>query len=125
MIAGMFWKSDHLKHAAIVTIIVSALFSVGAYISGEDAEHVVEDIIGINHDALEEHEDAAELSMWALIITGAISLGTIAGFLQRRVYSRLLIWLCLLFMLISVLMMVHTGKEGGMIRHSEILRTDL
>jgi ABC-type Mn2+/Zn2+ transport system permease subunit len=125
LIAGMFWKSDHLKHAALVTVIISALFSIGSYITGEDAEHVVEDIIGINHEALEEHEEAAEISMWALIITGAISLGTLAGFYQQKKYSGPLVWLCLAFLFVSVLLTIHTGKEGGMIRHTELLRTDI
>ena len=124
LISGLIWKSDHLKHAAFVMIIISALFSIGAYLSGEEAEHAVEDMIGINHEALEEHEESAEIAMWLLIITGALSLGTISAFVKKGRYTHVLVWVCLVFLLISTLSMIHTGKEGGLIRHSEILRTD-
>ncbi len=125
LLAGIIWKSNHILHGAYVLVIVSALFSVGAYVTGEDAEHAVEKIIGINHEALEEHEDSAEISMWALILTGALSLGTVAAFRKTGAYSKPLVVITLVALLISTVLMVHTGKEGGLIRHSEILRTDI
>jgi uncharacterized membrane protein len=125
LIAGLIWKSNHLLHGAYALIIISALFSVGAYITGEEAEHAVEKIIGINHDALEEHEESAEISMWVLILTGALSLGTVAAYKKAGSYSKVLVIITLIAMLVSTALMIHTGKEGGLVRHSEILRTDL
>lgn len=125
LMAGLIWKSNHLLHGAFALIIVSALCSVGAYITGEDAEHAVEKIIGINHEALEEHEESAEISMWSLLLTGALALGTAAAFRKTGTYSRTLVLITLVSLLVSAALMVHTGKEGGLIRHSEILRTDI
>lgn len=124
LLAGFIYKSDHLLHAAMVVAVISALFGIGAYLTGEEAEHKLEGRIGINESAIEEHEESAEISMWISIVAGAISLGTLAAFKASSSYSKPLLIICIIFQSATIVSMVHTGKEGGMIRHTELLQSD-
>src|SRR6186997_25315 len=75
LIYGMFMKSGSVIRAAFVSLIVTALVSIPAFLSGEEAEHVIKPIIGINKEAIEQHEEMAEIAFWSLMMSGAIALG--------------------------------------------------
>ena len=53
---GYFFKQEILAKAALWTLVVSALVSIPSFLSGEEAEHAVEGIIGVSMVAVEEHE---------------------------------------------------------------------
>ena len=96
-----------------------AVVAVAAYFTGGAAEEAVEKLAGVTERAIEQHEEAAEVSTIAMSIFGALSLtslvvfrkGTIprwvgaAGFAGTVVLSALMGW---------------TANLGGQIRHTEI-----
>jgi hypothetical protein len=61
---------------AVVTLLVGALGATGAYISGEDAEELVEDVAPIDEAAVEEHEERAEVALvlaWVAAVGSAVA----------------------------------------------------
>jgi hypothetical protein len=96
------------------------LLSIPAYLSGEEAEHLVEHIIGVNKIAMDAHEDQAEIAFWILLMNGAIALGTLISAIKTQIISRPLLWINFVLLIIVVAFMARTGYTGGQIRHSEI-----
>ena len=117
---AMLRKSDEQKQLALIILIFAALVTVPVYLTGEPTEEVVEKLAGVTHAAIEQHEDAAKISMILMMITGAISL--LAVFFQRRAgnVARWVVWLSLVFALVTAGSMIRTGNLGGQIRHTEI-----
>jgi hypothetical protein len=59
---------------AVLTLWIGALGATGAYLSGEEAEEQVEDLVPIDEAAVEEHEERAELALilsWVAAVAGA------------------------------------------------------
>ena len=123
MLYGIFFKNQSILKAGIVTIVVSALFAIPVWASGEDAEHLVEEIIGVSHDAIEEHEDHGAAAFWTIVFAGAIALGTLLSSLKTKVVSAPLQWITLVAVIVTVVMMARAGGSGGEIRHTEIHAT--
>lgn len=96
-----------------------ALVAVAVYFTGGAAEEAVEKLAGVTERAIEQHEEAAELSTIAISIFGTLSLAALviyrkgqvprwvgaAGFAGTVVLSALMGW---------------TANLGGQIRHTEI-----
>ena len=120
IVYGLIVKSEDIFRAALVALVAISLLSIPAYLSGEDAEHVVEDITSVNKQAMEDHEDMAEISFWILMMNGAIALGTIIASRKPALISKPLLWINFIVALIVFVMMARTGWSGGQIRHSEI-----
>ncbi len=120
LIYGMAEKSGSVIRAAHVALIATALVSIPAFISGEDAEEVVERITSVNKSAIETHEDMAEIAFWALMMNAAIALGTMIASKKSENLSKPLVWVNLIFLFIVFVLMARTGWSGGEIRHSEI-----
>ena len=121
MLYGHFFNNTVITKAALVTIIVVAFVSIPAFLSGEEAEHVVDVIIGINKTAMESHEEQAEISFWVLLMNGAVALGTLISALKTQKLSKPLVWINLVLLVLVVILMARTGWSGGEIRHSEFL----
>ena len=77
---GMLLKNRTVEIVALSTILLSAVFTLPAYFSGEEAEHVVEKIAGISKHHLEEHEEHAELTLWLMIVSGLLALMSLVSF---------------------------------------------
>jgi uncharacterized membrane protein len=120
LIYGHFFNNAVITRAALVTIVVVAVISIPAFLSGEEAEHVVDAIIGINKDAMETHEEQAEIAFWTLLMNGAIALGTLISSIKTNKLSPPLVWINLVLLILVVILMARTGWSGGEIRHSEI-----
>lgn len=120
LIYGVFFRNPTLTRSALVTIVVVAVISIPAFLSGEEAEHVVDAIIGINKEAMETHEEQSEIAFWTLLMNGAIALGTLISSIKTNKLSYPLVWINLVLLFLVVLLMARTGWSGGEIRHSEI-----
>jgi hypothetical protein len=88
--------------------------------TGEEAEESIEERAGISEQQLHIHEEAAETAHFLLIALG-LSAG-ISLMLQKR--AKIGQGLSLLTTAVSIaalLAAVHAGKEGGAIRHADVL----
>jgi uncharacterized membrane protein len=117
---GVFFKNQSLIKAALVTVVVAALFSIPVFLSGEEAENILEGMIGISHDAIEHHEDHGSIAFWSMLMCGAIALGALLSSAKTKIVSRPLQWINLVMLIIVVLLMARAAYSGGEIRHTEI-----
>ncbi len=60
MVGGFLLKSEILKRAAYSIFFLGALTAIAAFSTGEGAEEIVEQIIGINERLIKIHEEASE-----------------------------------------------------------------
>lgn len=104
---------------ALVFIVALALVTGAVYLTGEPAEEVVEELVGVSESAMEAHEDAAKTATVAMSILGAFSLVALLAFRNRRV-PRWIGAAGLAGTLIVSALLGWTANIGGQIRHSEI-----
>lgn len=118
---GLFFRNKTLRSSGMITFVVVALLAIPAYISGGEAEEVVEDIPGTSEIFLEEHEELAEGAVWLVYGVGAISLISLLlmSFLGEKT-TQILNSITLTASLVSFGFMVAVGYYGGKIRHSEL-----
>lgn len=120
LIIGMVLKNKTLEITGLSTILLAALFTIPVYLSGEEAEHVVEHLQGVSEHQLEEHEEHAELSLWLMMASGVFSLMTIASYKmapQRVKLSRIITLVITLF---SFATLIPLANHGGKIMHQEL-----
>jgi hypothetical protein len=125
LIIGLVLKNRTIEMTALATLIAVTVFTFPAYLSGDEAEHVVEHLAGASEWELEEHEEHAELSLWLIIITGILSL---AAILSYRFMESLTKWLRIGTVLIGLFAFLSTiplALHGGKIMHSELRGDDL
>ncbi len=54
-------------------MVFLALVTVPVYLSGEPAEEIVEDLAGVPHAFIEEHEEIAKVTLIATEVIGALA----------------------------------------------------
>ena len=113
---GRLW----LTRAALALFLVVGVTAVPVNLTGEPAEELVEELPGVTHRAIHEHEEVAEFALIAASLLGAVALGTLL--LQQRNHpatSRAL-WAVWALALMTAGLMARTGYEGGLIRRPEM-----
>jgi hypothetical protein len=143
LISGIWLKSDEIKAFGLLALTVLGFITLGVYLLGQGGEDFVEELAGVSHDSIEEHEKMATVSLVMVGITGILSLfGLIfyKGFrlLLRRApdtienvaenetavrgrsyFPKWLIFAVLTLAILSSGVLGYTGKLGGKIRHTE------
>lgn len=112
--------SKPAKMVALGIIVFSTIVTIPAYVSGEEAEHRVENLAGTSESIIEEHEEAAELAFILIEITGAIAF---ISFLLNQSSHKLSLWsnrITWASALVSIVLLVNVGKTGGQIRRPEL-----
>lgn len=118
--AGFFLKNVSVKRTALAVLIFSAISAVPAFFSGESAEHLAEDIPGISHQLIEEHEEAAAVFIWLIVISGILAAAAFVLSFSKGKLLPILYALIFLFTAASIVTAVLTGTSGGEIRHTEL-----
>lgn len=117
---GLWKKKDSIQRIALVLFVLGAIAGYVSVETGEGAEEVVEDYVAnISHDAIHNHEEAAEIAMWFSIVTGVLAL---AGFFVANYNPRFknaLMGVLLISAIAAVGTLLYTAYEGGKIRHPE------
>ncbi|MGA7216148.1 MAG: hypothetical protein WCE49_07960 [Terrimicrobiaceae bacterium] len=117
---SLWRKSEELKRVSLGFLIVVAALSIPAYLTGEPAEKIVEDLPGVSEDVIEQHEEAAQVAFVGVLILGAVAL---CGLIFFRGETRVPNWLSVTVLVMSVIvfaLMAWTANLGGLIRHPEI-----
>jgi len=120
LLFALMRKSDELKRASLGGLVLISLLTIPAFLTGEPAEELVENLPGVSHALIEAHEKAALVAFIALGITGALALVGLIWFRNRTTLPTWLIAAALLLTSVSVGLMARTGNLGGEIRHTEI-----
>lgn len=116
---GMNKKEISIRNIAFVLFIFGALSSYAALETGESAEEIVEEVAAVSHDAIHDHEEAAELSLWSAVVMGLFSIGALVAQKYKFRFETGLNVAILLFALITLGLLAYTAYEGGEIRHPE------
>ena len=117
---GIYSGSRRTTKAALFTIIVMSLIAIPVFLTGEPAEESVENLPGITHAIIEEHEEAAEFAIWMMAILGIISAISMVNLISKNRINKSLILIALFAGLLTFAAMARTGYLGGKIRHTEI-----
>jgi uncharacterized membrane protein len=121
---AIFRRSEELKRVGFATIVLVALLTIPAYLTGEPAFMAAMEVLEAtpaNEDPLvEKHESAAGIAFAAAALAGASAL---AGLIACRGGKPLPLRLSLAVLSLTaatVLLMARTANLGGAIRHPEI-----
>lgn len=112
-------KSGSLRMTALMLMTAGSLLSIPVYLTGEEAEHTVEEY-GIEHEVIEPHEEAAELLFIFLLVLGAASTVTMILLRRPNTTGTIPTIIVLLLALTVTAMTARVANMGGEIRHEEI-----
>lgn len=127
---GLIRKNDAVKQLGYLMFSLLAVATIAVYFLGQGGEDFIEELPGVEHDAIEDHEEFAVFALASVIITGLVAL---FGFIRYGGISFLFGkpeserqsapgWLgvvVLLLGLLSAATLGYTGRLGGVIRHPE------
>ncbi len=105
---GVILKKEFFSKAGFYLLILGTLGVAAAYISGNIAGGGITEA-GTLKQALETHEDAAEISLWLMVGTALIRIGLVL----TKKYLGAFRWAALLIFLVGVLSIARTGYYGG------------
>lgn len=120
LIIAIFRKSRELLAVSMIVMVLVALATIPAYLTGEPAEELVEDSPGVSEQLIEQHEDMAEKAFIFVEVTGGLALITLLGLRYNERYGKRLAVLTLMTLIISSGTIAWTANLGGQIRHNEI-----
>ena len=115
---AIFWRSAAVVRTALVLLVISALFALPVYLTGEPAEEIVEEMEGVNRRAIHTHEDAGEYAIWLLEAQGLAALAALVFYRSRDLTKWALVVIVLLAIM-STLAVFRTAYLGGKVRHPE------
>jgi hypothetical protein len=120
LLFALILKKEQVEKAALFLILFCCLLSFPAFFSGEGAEEMVEELPGISHDLIHEHEEHAEPFIWFSGGLGALAFITLIAFFRSLKWKKYLSLGVAFLGLITVFMSFEVGNSGGLIRHPEI-----
>ena len=120
LVLGYLLKHAAIKQTALYVFIVSALFAVPAYLTGEGAEEVLEGFSGVSESFIEPHEDLASVYIWIVGSLGVLSLLGLVFDLRKSILTSYVYMIILGVSLVSIGISAKLGSTGGEIRHTEI-----
>jgi hypothetical protein len=118
LLIAMFAKSAAVVRAALVLLLLASAFAVPVYLSGEEAEHLVEKLEGVDAQAIHPHEDAAEWAYRVFLLQGVLVIAALIAFRKGDVPAWA-VWATLLLALFASTVVFRTAYLGGKIRHPE------
>jgi len=118
---GLLRGQKDVRSAALLGFFFVALATIPAFLTGHEAEEVVEHMAGVHAARIHEHEEAAELAFYLTEALGAFAL--LALFLGRggRRMAKWVLPLLLLLALACSFLMARAAFLGGHIHHPETL----
>lgn len=117
---GLGRRSLDLKRAGLALLVAASLASIPVYLTGEGADEIVEDRVGVNGRDIKEHEEAAEWGFIAVLVTGALAAGALV-LTRVKDRFRLAPILVLLVGLVASVILFRVAHLGGLIRHPELI----
>jgi hypothetical protein len=118
--AAMFTRSVELKRASLVIVLLIAIVSIAAYVTGNAAEEILADTEEPSAPLVARHEDAAMLALIFMEIAGAIAWFGLWNHRRRGVLRESHVVAAFLVALVSLGLMSRAAALGGDIVHAEI-----
>ena len=112
-------RNDGMGKLGLAVMVGLAAVTAVVFLSGEPAEEAIEGIAGVSEAMIHPHEEAAEASLIATLITGVLALSAL-GIYRRRALPRWVTGAAFTAALVASSMLGWTANLGGQIRHTEI-----
>jgi uncharacterized membrane protein len=119
LLYGLARKSTEIARASFMMYVLVALATVVVFFSGQGAEGIVENLPDVSKPMIGVHEDAALVSLTAILIVGIAALAALI-FVRSKPISRKLAVLVLVLSVLAGLSVGYTGSLGGKIHHPEL-----
>lgn len=134
---GLWRRSDEIKAVSFLVFIVLGIVSVVVFLLGQGGEDFVEDLAGVSHDLIEDHEGIAKIALASTLILSGMSAFALLrykglGLLKPRfrkgdvgptpTVSLFPTWIVIAVLALAMLtsaILGYTGRLGGKIRHPE------
>ncbi len=125
LVWGLFKKNSGLKTAGLVFLLVASAGGWAAHISGEKAEHFVEELPAVSRQAVHAHEEAADTTHLVVVPLGALVL--LAFYLEKKSsrWTTLTLWSVAALGLATLITSVIAAESGGHIIHTEVHGSDV
>jgi uncharacterized membrane protein len=123
LLAGLVLKRSYLKNTAYVLFCIAAITGILSMNTGEGAEEMVENLSGVGHKIIHEHEEIAEKLALVLNVLGLLSLVGLYLETKKNRFANLISYLALALAILAVFIGKEVGTSGGEIRHTEIRST--
>lgn len=120
LIGGIILKSDVVKRTAYSIFIIGAITTIPAFLTGEGAEEIAEELPGVTHHFIHEHEEVAETFALLSYLLGGISLIGLWSNWKGKSLSKASTYVTAVLSLLVIAMARETGTTGGEIIHTEI-----
>jgi len=120
LLAGLILKKPQIKNTALGILIFSALAAVVAFLTGEGAEEIVENLPGISETLIHKHEEYAELFLTIMLILAGVSLITLFFQYKKLSFYKYGFIAVLLLSVTAIVISKYVGTSGGEITHIEI-----
>lgn len=117
---GFFLKNNAVKRTALGLFVLSAVFAIPAYLTGEGAEDVAEKLPGVSEALMERHEEMANIFLWVVGGLGLFSLATFYADFKSKKVAPMLYTLTFVAAIGTMIFAQRVGATGGEIRHTEI-----
>ncbi len=122
LLAGVALNDRKINQVGLVSLVIFTLLTLPAFFSGEGAEEILEEIPGISHAAIHDHEEMAELGLWVMVFAGVVALvGFILQWRKEHLHRPMSV-IALVAALAAFGVMTRVGLSGGEIRHPEIVK---
>ncbi|MEM7513632.1 MAG: hypothetical protein AAF388_22075 [Bacteroidota bacterium] len=112
-------KNVPLVNISVVITLLLAVVTIPVNNSGEEAEEIVEEM-GLDHDLIHEHEEAAELALFLMLGLGGICIAYIFLLKRNEYVAHILSIILLAGCLGTSIYMAQVAHLGGEISHPEI-----
>ena len=122
----LFWavalikKDRGLQALCLYFLILVAVLTIPAYISGDPTGEAVEKLSCITKGAIDAHNDAGEISFGIIAALGACALAGLIAFRKKAAYPGWFRNGILALMLVAAVSVAWTAWLGGKIHHQEI-----
>lgn len=141
LLIGIWRRSDELKAVSFLVLALLGAATLGVYLLGQGGEDFVEDLAGVSHNSIEDHEDIAKFALGSTLIMAGLALFALirykgithlkprfrrttetsddAAKTETTVFPAWITFVVLAAAVVSSGILGYTGRLGGMIRHTE------
>lgn len=117
-VVSFFGENRDLRRASYIVFVGIGLITIPTFLSGFGAQEMIKGP-GVSDALIRRHESSALLSMWFIVITGALALVGLWQAQKKSGPPRGNVVAVLIFSILSVILIARTGNTGGDIRHPE------
>jgi len=117
---GIIKAKVPLIRLGLLAFVISGVAVWPVYYSGEEAEHVMEEIIPQEYDYIEAHEDDGKWARNVFTVLGLFSLGGLYWSYKKGPAPNSYLYAVAAIALVSIYIVADAANSGGEIRHPEI-----